>query len=223
MCGITGWVDFSRDLTSERPTLEAMTGSVYRRGPDAEGVWLAHHAALGHRRLAVIDLEGGGQPMTAHRSRTEEPVVLSYSGEVYNFRELRSDLITRGHRFESASDTEVVLRAYLEWGTGFVDRLTGMFALAIWDSAREELLLVRDRLGVKPLYYYAYADGLLFASEPKAIINHRFFTARTSETKLPILLNPRLAMPWETPYTDLRQVQPGHMVRVDRSGAEQCS
>ncbi|WP_405747096.1 asparagine synthase (glutamine-hydrolyzing) [Streptomyces sp. NBC_01525] len=221
MCGIAGWIDFTRDLTTERPMLEAMTGTLHRRGPDADGIWLAPHAGLGHRRLAIVDLEGGKQPMTAHRRGSEAPVVLTYSGELYNYRELRAQLLARNHRFTTASDTEVILHAYLEWGAGFVDRLTGMFAFAIWDTAREELLLVRDRLGVKPLYYYAYHGGVLFASEPKAILANPLFTARTSEDKLPILFNPRLAMPWETPYTDLRQVQPGHLIRADRSGAHE--
>ncbi|MEN8656121.1 asparagine synthase (glutamine-hydrolyzing) [Streptomyces sp. 21So2-11] len=221
MCGIAGWIDFSRDLTLERQTVEAMTGSLYRRGPDSEGVWLAPHVALGHRRLAIVDLEGGKQPMVALRRSPEGPVVLTYSGEVYNFRELRAQLIARGHHFETVSDTEVVLHAYLEWGAAFVDHLTGMFALAIWDAGREELLLVRDRLGVKPLYYHVYGGGLLFGSEPKAILANPLFTARTSEDKLPILFNPRLSMPGETPFTDLRQVQPGHLVRFARSGAHE--
>ncbi|MBT2210895.1 asparagine synthase (glutamine-hydrolyzing) [Actinomadura sp. NEAU-AAG7] len=221
MCGITGWVDFGRDLAFERPTVEAMTRSLYRRGPDGEGVWVSAHAALGHRRLAVIDIEGGAQPMAARGRRAGEPVVLTYSGEVYNFRELRAELARLGHRFATASDTEVVLHAYLEWGAAFVDRLTGMYALAIWDAAREELLLVRDRLGVKPLYYHAYPGGLLFGSEPKALLATPLFTARTSEAELPILFNPRLALPGETPLTGLRQVRPGHLVRVDRSGAHE--
>ncbi|MFD8751879.1 asparagine synthase (glutamine-hydrolyzing) [Kitasatospora sp. NPDC059577] len=221
MCGIAGWIDFSRDLTLERETVEAMTGTLYRRGPDSDGVWCAPHAALGHRRLAVVDLEGGKQPMLARRGAAQAPVVLTYSGEVYNFRELRAQLSGRGHRFETASDTEVVLRAYLEWGAAFVDHLTGMFAFAIWDAGREELLLVRDRLGVKPLYYHAYDGGLLFGSEPKAVLANPLFTARTSEDKLPILFNPRLSMPWETPFTGLRQLQPGHLLRFDRSGAHE--
>ncbi|MFC9431541.1 asparagine synthase (glutamine-hydrolyzing) [Streptomyces sp. NPDC056987] len=221
MCGIAGWIDFSRDLTLERQTVEAMTGSLQRRGPDADGVWLAPHVALGHRRLAIVDLEGGKQPMVVHPRATGAPVVLTYSGEVYNFRELRSQLTARGHRFETVSDTEVLLHAYLEWGAAFVDHLTGMFAFAIWDAGREELLLVRDRLGVKPLYYHVYDGGLLFGSEPKAVLANPLFTARTSEDKLPILFNPRLSMPWETPFTDLRQVQPGHMVHFDRVGAHE--
>lgn len=221
MCGITGWVDFFRDLTLQRPTVEAMTRTLERRGPDAEGIWLAPHAAIGHRRLAVIDIEGGRQPMWDRRSCSGQPIVLTFSGELYNYRELRTRLTALGHHFLTASDTEVVLRAYLEWGAGFAGRLTGMYALAIWDGDREELLLVRDRVGVKPLHYHAYGDGILFGSEPKAILANPLFVPRTSEDKLPILFNPRLAMPGETPFTDLSQLPPGHLLRFDRSGVHE--
>ncbi|RJQ84673.1 asparagine synthase (glutamine-hydrolyzing) [Amycolatopsis panacis] len=221
MCGITGWVDFTRDLTVERKLLAAMTDTLRPRGPDAAGLWLAPHVGLGHRRLAVVDIEGGVQPMLVRRRGPDTATVLTYSGELYNFRELRTQLITLGHRFSTSSDTEVVLTAYLEWGAGFVDRLRGIYAFAIWDAAREELLLVRDRLGVKPLYYYAYEGGVLFASEPKAILANPLFTPRMSVDKLPILFNPRLTMPWETPFTDLRQLQPGHLARVGRSGTHE--
>ncbi|MGA4844133.1 asparagine synthase (glutamine-hydrolyzing) [Streptomyces sp. G45] len=218
MCGIAGWVGFARNLRTERPTIEAMTATLSRRGPDAGDVWTAPHAALGHRRLSVVDLEGGRQPMRAERTPGGPPVVLTYSGEVYNYRALRAQLRSRGHRFTTASDTEVVLRAYLEWGAGFVDHLVGMYAFGIWDAEREELLLVRDRLGVKPLYYHPRPDGVLFASEPKALLAHPEFRARTRLESLPVLFNPRLLMPGETALTDLYQVPPGHLVRVDRSG-----
>ncbi|GAB3795716.1 asparagine synthase (glutamine-hydrolyzing) [Micromonospora zhanjiangensis] len=219
MCGIAGWVDFVRDLTTQRDTVRAMTAGLHRRGPDAEGMWVSPHAALGHRRLAVLDIPGGRQPMVDRRAGAE--IVLSYSGEVYNYRELRRQLSARGHNFRTSSDTEVVLRGYLEWGAALVDHLRGMYAFAIWDGGREELLLVRDRLGVKPLYYHPYPDGILFGSEPKAVMANPRFTARTSEQALPVLFNPRLAMPGETPLDDLRQVRPGHLVRVDRSGVHE--
>jgi asparagine synthase (glutamine-hydrolysing) len=221
MCGITGWLDLNRDLTRERALVTAMTETLRERGPDAGDVWLSPHVALGHRRLAVLDLAGGKQPMAATHPGSDARVVLTYSGELYNFRELRRLLAARGHRFRTASDTEVVLVAYLEWGAAFVDHLRGIYAFAIWDELREELLLVRDRLGVKPLYYHPYRGGLLFGSEPKAILANPLFSPRTSERALPILFNPRLAMPDETPFTDLYQVQPGHLVRVDRSGAHE--
>jgi asparagine synthase (glutamine-hydrolysing) len=128
-------------------------------------------AGLGHRRLAVIDLAGGVRPMQAEEEgRTI--VSLTYSGEVYNFVELRDELMQLGHQFKTRSDTEVVLRGYLQWGDRVAERLNGMFAFAIWDVRTEELFLVRDRLGVKPLYYYPTADGVLFGSEPKAILAH---------------------------------------------------
>ncbi|MFD5701152.1 asparagine synthase (glutamine-hydrolyzing) [Streptomyces lasiicapitis] len=218
MCGIAGWIDFTRDLRTERQTVEAMTATLSRRGPDASGVWLSPHAAIGHRRLSVLDLEGGRQPMEAARTPGRPPVVLTYSGEVYNYRALRGQLISRGHAFTTESDTEVVLRAYLEWGAGFVDHLAGMYAFAVWDAEREELLLVRDRLGVKPLYYHPRPGGVLFASEPKALLANPLFRPRIQLEALPVLFNPRLLMPGETPLSDLHQVPPGHLVRVDRSG-----
>ncbi len=134
-----------------------MAGVVGRRGPDAGGVFIDRHVGLGHRRLAVIDLAGGVQPMQAEEEgRTT--VSLIYTGEVYNFEELRDELSQLGHRFKTRSDTEVVLRGYLQWGDDVVERLNGMFAFAIWDVRTEELFLVRDRMGVKPLFYYPTAD-----------------------------------------------------------------
>src|SRR5262245_2889253 len=118
MCGIAGWVDYERDLTLEHATLSKMTETMANRGPDAEGFWVSPRAALGHRRLSIIDLEGGRQPMTAEEDGAPLAVLI-YTGEVYNFRELRAELEGRGHRFKTQSDTEVVLRAYLEWGASF--------------------------------------------------------------------------------------------------------
>src|SRR5689334_22953961 len=140
MCGIVGWADFDRNLAAEHATIRAMTATMALRGPDDEGVWLDERIALGHRRLAVIDIRGGVQPMTVQRDGA--PVaVLTYSGEVYNFRELRTELRGYGHTFRTDSDTEVVLRAYLQWGDSFVERLRGMFAFGLWDCTRERLIL----------------------------------------------------------------------------------
>ena len=122
MCGIVGWLDFTRDLRGEQGVLDAMTDTMALRGPDDRGTWLGPHAGLGHRRLAVIDVAGGAQPMTATSAAHGDPVVLVYSGEVYNFRELRAQLSGLGHHFATRSDTEVVLRAYQEWGAGCVER-----------------------------------------------------------------------------------------------------
>ncbi|MFG2915304.1 asparagine synthase (glutamine-hydrolyzing) [Kitasatospora sp. NPDC048298] len=216
MCGITGWVAFERDLTAERGVIEAMTATQVRRGPDAGGVHLEPHAALGHRRLAVIDIAGGVQPMTVeHDGRTL--AVLTYSGEVYNHRELRADLEAAGHRFRTRSDTEVVLRAYLEWGEHLAERLNGMFAFAIWDVRREELLLVRDRMGVKPLYLHRTPDGVIFGSEVKALLAHPAVRPVVDLDGLRELLG-YTRTPGLTPYRDIHEVRPGHVVRVRREG-----
>jgi len=168
MCGITGWVDFSRDMTREREVIDAMTETMACRGPDASGVWSDRNVALGHRRLAVIDIPGGAQPMSV--STPDGDVVMVYSGEAYNFEELREELIQAGQKFETASDTEVVLRGYLHWGDALADRLNGMYAFAIWDSRVRKLVMIRDRMGIKPFYFYRTAHGVLFGSEPKAIL-----------------------------------------------------
>jgi asparagine synthase (glutamine-hydrolysing) len=212
MCGITGWVDFGRDLTAERITTRDMTETMACRGPDDEGVWLAPHVALGHRRLAVIDIEGGHQPMVA-----DDLAVVTFSGEIYNFRELRLELMGHGHRFRTQSDTEVLLRAYLEWGEEFVDRLNGMYAFAIWNTRREELLLVRDRMGVKPLFYYPLPDGVLFASEPKAILANplvdRVVDVEGLREQLLFVKNPERAA-----FKGMYELRPGHLVRINRDG-----
>jgi asparagine synthase (glutamine-hydrolysing) len=216
MCGITGWVDFERDLSGERETLDAMTRTMACRGPDASGVFLAPHAGLGHRRLAVIDIEGGRQPMTVAEGGTTA-AAMTYSGEAYNFRELRAELAAAGHQFSTGSDTEVVLRAYLQWGDNFVDRLNGMFALAIWDTRREELLLVRDRLGIKPLYYAPTRNGVLFGSEPKAILAHPDFEGVVDLDGFREMLA-IVKTPEQSVYSGMYEVRPGQVVTVSRSG-----
>ncbi|MFI9237317.1 asparagine synthase (glutamine-hydrolyzing) [Streptomyces sp. NPDC053079] len=219
MCGITGWVDFTRDLTAESTVVDAMTDTLAARGPDARGTWLDRHAALGHRRLSIIDLEHGAQPMrTPERGPEDLPrAVISYGGEIYNFRELREELVLLGHRFATRSDTEVALRAYLQWGEDFVRRLNGMYSIAIWDTAREELLLARDRLGVKPLFYYPTPGGVLFGSEPKAILANPLADAVAGAEELCDALL-FLRTPGRVPFRGMRELKPGHTLRVSRSG-----
>ncbi len=186
------------------------------RGPDASGVWSADRVVLGHQRLSIIDLENGTQPMAAEAAGGGEAVI-TYTGEVYNYRELRDELRRLGHRFSTDSDTEVVLHAYLEWGTGFVDRLNGMYAFAIWDTRTEELLLVRDRVGVKPLYYYPTADGVLFGSEPKAILCHPDVRAVVDGEGLAELFG-IVKTPEHAVFKGMYEVRPGWLVRVSRGG-----
>src|SRR5437588_12482317 len=156
MCGICGDVDLAR--TPDAEAVRRMTAALAPRGPDAHGFFFEGPAALGHRRLSILDIEGGVQPMTA------EGVTLLFNGQAYEHEGLRERLRARGHSFSTRSDTETVLRAYLEWGEKFVEELQGMFAIALWDAPRQKLVLARDRLGKKPLYY-AIASGSAFVAD----------------------------------------------------------
>ncbi|GHK01294.1 asparagine synthetase B [Streptomyces sp. Y2F8-2] len=215
MCGITGWVSYDRDLRTETATLEAMTRTMACRGPDDSGTWIGGAAALGHRRLAIIDLPGGRQPMTAETP--EGTVALVYSGETYNFTELRRELTALGHRFTTDSDTEVVLRAYLEWGDALAERLNGMYAFAVWDGRRDTLVMIRDRMGIKPFYYHPTSDGVLFGSEPKAILANPLAPARVRLDGLRELFT-LVKTPGHAVWDGMREVEPGTVVTVDRQG-----
>ena len=215
MCGVTGLVAWNQALGRSEELVRAMTDAVRHRGPDADGIWIGPHAALGHARLEILDIEGGAQPMFA-RTPTGGLVTLSYCGEVYNHQELRSVLSGLGHRFTGRSDTEVVLRAYLQWGEAFVTRLRGMFAFALWDCDAQTLLLVRDRLGVKPLYY-AFAGGdLVFGSEIKALLAHPCVRAEVDADGLGELFG--LPPMTTRVLRGVEEIPPATMVRYDRSG-----
>ncbi|WP_369387317.1 asparagine synthase (glutamine-hydrolyzing) [Streptomyces sp. CG1] len=215
MCGITGWVSFDRDLRTEATTLHAMTETMACRGPDDRGTWTQGPAALGHRRLAIIDLPGGRQPMSL--DTPEGTLAMVYSGEAYNFTELRRELEGRGHRFTTDSDTEVVLHGYLEWGDAVAERLNGMYAFAVWDGRRDKLVMIRDRMGIKPFYYYPTADGVLFGSEPKAILANPLARRRVTLDGLRELLV-MIKTPGHAIWDGMREVEPGTVVTVDRSG-----
>ncbi|GHF14168.1 asparagine synthetase B [Amycolatopsis deserti] len=215
MCGITGWVSFETDLTQRREVLDAMTGTMACRGPDDSGTWIARHAALGHRRLAIIDLPGGRQPMSVSTPSGE--VAMVYSGETYNFTELRRELEGKGHAFRTDSDTEVVLRGYLEWGESVADRLNGMYAFAIWDARDEKLVMIRDRMGIKPFYYYPSRDGVLFGSEPKAILANPLAKRIVDADGLRELFSFTKQPGWSL-WHGMSEVEPGTIVRVDRDG-----
>src|SRR3989337_1987859 len=161
MCGIVGLVYTDPSRRCEGEIVTAMRDMVSYRGPDAAGVYLDGRAGLGHRRLSIIDLGTGHQPMSDARG----VLTIVYNGEVYNYRELRRDLIARGRTFRTESDTEVILHLYAEMGDRCVEALNGMFAFAIWDAGRRSLFLARDRMGVKPLYYAETPECFVFASE----------------------------------------------------------
>ncbi|WP_433296780.1 asparagine synthase (glutamine-hydrolyzing) [Pseudonocardia sp. CA-142604] len=225
MCGICGWVSYDRDLgePDARRELAGMTATMACRGPDDEGMWVDGPVGLGHRRLAVIDIEGGRQPMTLTQD-SHTALALVYSGETYNYRELRERLATTGRHFETSSDTEVLLQAHHTWGRrdprDAVRELNGMFAYALWDTTTRELTLVRDRLGIKPLYYYPTEHGVLFGSEPKAIL-----TNTTTERVIDLDGLRRIlgfvADPHNAVFRGMREVPPGHVVRVNRNGIQQ--
>ncbi|HYZ55722.1 MAG TPA: asparagine synthase (glutamine-hydrolyzing) [Streptosporangiaceae bacterium] len=215
MCGITGWVSFGHDLRAEQATVDAMTETMACRGPDDRGTWLAEHAALGHRRLAIIDLPGGRQPMSV--DTPGGAVAIVYSGETYNFTELRAELFRRGHRFTTDSDTEVVLHAYLEWGDALAERLNGMYAFAIWDSREDKLVMVRDRMGIKPFYYYETPDGVLFGSEPKAILANPAAEHTVTLDGIRELFA-FIKTPGHAVWEGMHEVEPGTIVTVSSSG-----
>lgn len=227
MCGICGWVDFERDLRNPEPRrqLDKMTASMARRGPDDEGTWVDRSVALGHRRLAIIDIKGGRQPMTLLENG-RSALALVYSGEAYNYRKLRARLVSAGHRFDTSSDTEVVLHVHREWGRDdpriAVRELNGMFAYALWDCAKRELLLVRDRLGIKPLYYYPTENGVIFGSEPKAIIANSLVERAIDADGLRRTLG-LVADPHNAVFRGMREVPPGHVVCVSRDGIKQLT
>ncbi|MFE2103566.1 asparagine synthase (glutamine-hydrolyzing), partial [Streptomyces sp. NPDC059468] len=215
MCGISGWVSFDRDLTTESTALHAMTETMACRGPDDRGTWAEGPAALGHRRLAIIDLPGGRQPMSV---RTPEgAVALVYSGEAYNFTELRRELTDRGHRFTTDSDTEVVLHGYLEWGDAVAERLNGMYAFAVWDGRHDRLVMIRDRMGIKPFYYHPTPDGVLFGSEPKAILANPLARPRVALDGLREMFT-MVKTPGHAVWDGMHEVEPGTVVTVDRAG-----
>lgn len=205
MCGITGWLDFTANIENEYEIIEKMTRTLEKRGPDDENVWLKKHVAFGHRRLAVVDLEGGKQPMT------RGDYTICYNGELYNTEDIRKELLARGHTFSSYSDTEVLLKAYVEWKEECVHRLNGIFAFAIWDEKEEKLFLARDRLGVKPLFFKKDGGALYFGSELKALLVHPKVKAEVDYTGLAEVLG---LGPSRTPgngvFVGVEELRPGH-------------
>src|SRR5881392_903279 len=163
MCGICGTASTGRAVDPDR--LAAMSATLVHRGPDSDGMHVDGPVGLAARRLSIIDLETGDQPI----ANEDGSVVVVQNGEIYNYDELTRELVRAGHRFRTHGDTEVLVHAYEEWGTGFAERLRGMFAVALWDARRRRLVLARDRLGIKPLYYSAQPMELSFASELRAL------------------------------------------------------
>ena len=207
MCGIGGFVDYERDARRGGPILHGMKRTLTPRGPDAEGTYFDEDAALVHRRLIVIDPEGGKQPMHSPDGNT----IIIYNGELYNTPELRTELMSRGHEFVGHSDTEVLLHAYLEWKTDAFSRLNGIFAFAIWEKRERRLTLCRDRLGVKPLFFAPIRNGLTFGSTIDTVLCHPEIEPALDEDGLRTLLLLGPARPPESGvFRQIKSLLPGH-------------
>jgi asparagine synthase (glutamine-hydrolysing) len=210
MCGIAGFI-FSHESAAQAPETDArlrkMVAALTHRGPDADGFFTEGRAALGHRRLRIIDLTGGIQPMhTQDRS-----VAITFNGEIYNFQELRAELQKFGHTFKTNSDTEVLLNGYLQWGEAVLERLNGMFAFAIWDTRTQTVFAARDRLGQKPLYWYFDPDiGLIFASELTALLECGMIDFKLSQPALHRYLALSYILGEDAAIEGVKRLQPGH-------------
>ena len=205
MCGIAGYVSKNN---IEPEILKAMTERIAHRGPDGEGFFVDDQCGLGHRRLAIIDLKTGDQPIY----NEDRSIVVVFNGEIYNFQELREDLKQSGHTFLTQSDTEVLVHGYEEWGDALTEKLRGMYAFAIWDTVKKVLFLARDKWGIKPLYYYQTDHSLLFASEIKAFLDHPDFKKELNENILSAYLCFNSVPTEETLFKNVFRLEPGHQL-----------
>jgi asparagine synthase (glutamine-hydrolysing) len=212
MCGICGIVDFHEPV--ERESIERMTDVMVHRGPDDSGIEMHHPAALGFRRLSIIDLAGSHQPM----SNEDDSVWLLFNGEIYNFQENREKLLARGHQFKTTGDSETILHLYEDYGLDFVQHLNGMFAIALWDKKRRRLVLARDRLGIKPVYYALQGGRLIFGSETKVILRAPGLATTLDREALAGYMNYTSVPGEQTCFHEIRRLLPGHLAVFDRNG-----
>ncbi|MHC4887801.1 MAG: asparagine synthase (glutamine-hydrolyzing), partial [Planctomycetota bacterium] len=210
MCGICGWLYHDRTRPVAEDLLHRAAKAMIHRGPDSEGLWAGVGAGLAMRRLAIIDVESGQQPMTSPDGR----IVLVYNGEIYNHNELRRELEGRGHHFETRCDTEVVLHSYLEWGADCLTRFNGMWGLALYDREAHELFLARDRLGIKPLYYALRPEGLAFASEIKCLFADTTLSREPDLQALSQFLYYRFVPAPKTGFEGIQKLPPAHYLRI---------
>lgn len=214
MCGICGIVNFDGSDPVDRIVIERMTESLAHRGPDDAGYFVEGRVGLGHRRLSIIDLSGGRQPIF----NEDRSAAIVFNGEIYNYRDLAEALKTAGHTFRTRSDTETILHAYEEYGDDCVQQLRGMFGFAIWDGAKQRLLLARDRLGVKPVYYYRDRHFLAFASEIKSLLEIRSIPREVDPDAFDMYLSLRYVPGPRTMFKNIFRLQPGHVLVADDSG-----
>jgi asparagine synthase (glutamine-hydrolysing) len=215
MCGICGYIN-SKEEQADRNMLIRMRDAMHHRGPDDAGLFLDGPVGLGHRRLSIIDLEGGHQPM----SNEDDSLILVYNGEIYNFQTLKKDLIDRGHDFRTNSDSEVILHLYEEKGPDSLEYLRGMFAFAIWDRNKDLLFLARDRLGIKPLYYFMNNTVFMFSSEIKSFFQSPGIMPELNEKSLARYLRYRFVYGEETLFKNVHELMPGHYMIIRKSMPE---
>ena len=208
MCGIVGIVNFDPYRPVDERHLRRMRDALYHRGPDGHGLWIDGQVGFGHRRLSIVDIAGGHQPM----ANEDDTIWITYNGEIYNHPSLRSRLEARGHRYRTRSDTETILHLYEEEEERCVEKLQGMFAFALWDKTRRRLLLARDRLGIKPLYYAVTKEEIIFASEIKAILVGGFIRLSFNKAILPEFLANRFISGQETFFKGIRKLLPGRVL-----------
>lgn len=219
MCGIAG-IYRPGQRSIEQGLIKKMTDAIAHRGPDGEGHFIDGDIALGHRRLAVLDLTpAGNQPMLTADRR----LAVSYNGEIYNFRELRRELEGLGYLFSSRTDTEVLLHGYRAWGTDLIPRLNGMFAFALWDAAERELILVRDRYGIKPLYLWKSGNEYVFASEIKAILQHPDYKLEINYDALNEYFTFQNVFRFHTFFKGIEMIPPARVMRIKRTGGAEIS
>lgn len=215
MCGISGIYQLKGGLI-DRGLLTKMTSIIQHRGPDGAGFYLGDGIGLGHRRLSIIDIAGGAQPI----SNEDQTIQVVFNGEIYNFIELREDLVAKGHVFKTQSDTEVIVHGYEEWGLDCVSRFNGIFAFALWDTKRSSLLLARDHLGVKPLYYVDLGDRFLFASEIKSLLVDPGCPKEVDLKALGELFTLRYVPSPDTLFHRIKKLPPAHLMVLGPQGAE---
>ncbi len=215
MCGFTGFVSRS---VPDKSVLQAMGDTIRHRGPDEEGYYTDERCGIAHRRLSIIDLSNGHQPMLSPDGR----YVIAYNGETYNFLELRQELIAAGHAFQTTCDTEVVLHGYMEWGPEMVKRLRGMFAFVIWDKEKKELFGARDPFGIKPFYYAVMGDTFFFGSEAKSFLPHPDFKKELNPEALKLYLTFQYSALNESFFKGVYRLLPGHYL-IHREGKTEFS
>lgn len=206
MCGIAGFSHFSELGIDIRDTIHLMTSALMHRGPDDHDTYIDQAVALGSRRLSIIDVANGKMPL----HNEDKSLWIVFNGEIYNFPELREELLQKGHCFSTNTDTEVILHLYEDYGTECVTKLNGMFAFALWDIKNQSLFLARDRLGIKPLHYIEYPGGLVFASEIKAILKHPMIEARLDYVGVSKYLTYEYVPAPHCILQGFRKLEPGH-------------